>query len=117
MPASCPARPRQLQLRDQRPFKRSAVRGLDAEIVHENVDYREHRERHHGKARVIVGFIENLFGIQFMTVYFINYFPTDIRVPWIASICAISFVLACIASVYPANIASKVEPAEALKYE
>ena len=65
----------------------------------------------------IVGFIENLFGIQFMTVYFINYFPTDIRVPWIASICAISFVLACIASVYPANIASKVEPAEALKYE
>ena len=65
----------------------------------------------------IVGFIENLFGIQFMTVYFINYFPIDIRVPWISSICAISFVLACIASVYPANIASKVEPAEALKYE
>ena len=65
----------------------------------------------------IVGFIESLFGIQFMTVYFIDYFPIDIRGNWIFSICVISFFLASIASVYPAKIASKVEPAEALKYE
>jgi len=65
----------------------------------------------------IVNFVESLFGIQFMKVYFIDYFPIDIRESWIFSICIISFFLASIASVYPAKIASKVEPAEALKYE
>ena len=65
----------------------------------------------------IVSFIESLFGIHFMKVYFIDYFPIDIRRSWIFSICIISFFLASIASVYPAKIASKVEPAEALKYE
>ena len=65
----------------------------------------------------IVSFIENLFGVHFMKVYFIDYFPIDIRNSWIFSICIISFFLASIASVYPAKIASKVEPAEALKYE
>jgi len=65
----------------------------------------------------IVSFVESLFGIQFMKVYFIDYFPIDIRSSWIFSICVISLFLASIASVYPAKIASKVEPAEALKYE
>ncbi len=65
----------------------------------------------------IVNFIESLFGIQFMKVYFIDYFPVDIRGNWVFSICIISFFLASIASVYPAKIASKIEPAEALKYE
>ena len=65
----------------------------------------------------IVSFIESLFGIHFMKVYFIDYFPIDIRRSWILSICIISFFLASIASVYPAKLASKVEPAEALKYE
>jgi len=65
----------------------------------------------------IVSFVESLFGIQFMKVYFIDYFPIDIRGSWVFSICIISFFLASIASVYPAKIASKVEPAEALKYE
>ena len=65
----------------------------------------------------IVSFVESLFGIQFMKVYFIDYFPIDIRGNWVFSICIISFFLASIASVYPAKIASKIEPAEALKYE
>ena len=65
----------------------------------------------------IVSFVESLFGIQFMKVYFIDYFPIDIRRSWIFSICIISLFLASVASVYPAKIASKVEPAEALKYE
>ena len=65
----------------------------------------------------IVSFVESLFGVQFMKVYFIDYFPIDIRSSWIFSICVISLFLASIASVYPSKIASKVEPAEALKYE
>jgi len=65
----------------------------------------------------IVSFIEGLLGVQFMKVYFIDYFPVDIRTGWILSICAISFILTCIASVYPAKLASRLEPAEALKYE
>ena len=65
----------------------------------------------------IVSFIEGLLGVQFMKVYFIDYFPVDIRTGWVLSICTISFILTCIASVYPAKLASRLEPAEALKYE
>tara|TARA_Y100001970_G_scaffold259591_1_gene340748 strand:+ start:1936 stop:3180 length:1245 start_codon:yes stop_codon:yes gene_type:complete len=65
----------------------------------------------------IVNLVESFLGVQFMKVYFIDYFPIDIRTGWILSVCAISFLLACVASVYPAKLAGKVEPAEALKYE
>ena len=65
----------------------------------------------------IVSFVESLFGVQFMKVYFIDYFPIDIRFYWILSICIISLFLTIVSSIYPAKLASKVEPAEALKYE
>ena len=65
----------------------------------------------------IIDFLESLFGINFLEVYFINYFPVDIRPIWVGSICFTSIVLTLIASFYPARLASKILPAEVLRYE
>ncbi len=65
----------------------------------------------------IIGFIENLFNVQFLQVYFINYFPIDIRFEWITTICLVSFVCCLLFTIYPSKLASKVDPVEVLKYE
>ena len=65
----------------------------------------------------IVNFLENLLGINFLEVYFINYFPVDIRPNWVVFICFTSILLTLVASFYPARLASKILPAEVLRYE
>ena len=65
----------------------------------------------------IMNFIENLFNVQFLQVYFINYFPVDIRLDWISTICLITFILCLIFTIYPSRLASKLNPVEVLKYE
>ena len=65
----------------------------------------------------IIAFIENLLGMRFLEVYFINYFPVDLRVNWILAICLISILLTILASLYPSRLASKINPAEVLRYE
>ena len=68
---------------------------------------------------VIVPFIEHLFGVQFLPkdIYFISELPSDPRVNDIATIGVISFILASVATLYPSWHASRVNPAEALRYE
>tara|TARA_B100001079_G_scaffold180463_1_gene155180 strand:+ start:402 stop:1646 length:1245 start_codon:yes stop_codon:yes gene_type:complete len=65
----------------------------------------------------IMTFIETLFNVQFLQVYFINYFPVDIRLDWISTICLITFILCLIFTIYPSRLASKLNPVEVLKYE
>jgi len=65
----------------------------------------------------IIGFIENLFNVQFLQVYFINYFPIDIRFEWVSTICLVSFICCLLFTIYPSKLASKVDPVEVLKYE
>jgi lipoprotein-releasing system permease protein len=67
----------------------------------------------------IVGFIEALFGVRFIDggVYFLNYLPSDPRLSDILTITAISLALAFVATIYPSWRASRVNPAEALRYE
>ena len=65
----------------------------------------------------IVNFLENLLDINFLEVYFINYFPVDIRPNWVVFICFTSILLTLVASFYPARLASKILPAEVLRYE
>ena len=65
----------------------------------------------------IIAFIEDLLGMKFLEVYFINYFPVDLRVNWILAICLISIFLTVLASLYPSRLASKINPAEVLRYE
>ncbi|HIO04927.1 MAG TPA: FtsX-like permease family protein, partial [Gammaproteobacteria bacterium] len=65
----------------------------------------------------IVSFLESLLGIKFLEVYFINYFPVDFRLSWIAVICLTSLSLTVLASFYPSRLASKINPAEVLRHE
>ena len=65
----------------------------------------------------IINFIENLLEIRFLEVYFINYFPTDFRLSWIITICLTSLFLTVVSSFYPSRLASKINPAEVLRYE
>ena len=68
---------------------------------------------------VIIPFIEHLFGVQFLSkeIYLINTVPSDLRWPDVAGIAGVSVVLAFIATLYPSFAASRVKPAEALRYE
>jgi lipoprotein-releasing system permease protein len=68
---------------------------------------------------VIVPFIEHLLGVQFLSrdIYYITTVPSDMRWPDVATIGVISVLLAFLATVYPSRWASRVKPAEALRYE
>jgi lipoprotein-releasing system permease protein len=66
---------------------------------------------------LIINFLESLTGVSFLQVYFIDYFPIDIRFEWISTICIITFLFCLIFTIYPARLASKIDPVEVLKHE
>ncbi|MEK7791975.1 MAG: lipoprotein-releasing ABC transporter permease subunit [Pseudomonadota bacterium] len=67
----------------------------------------------------VVSFIEWLFNVQFLSreVYYISAIPTDPQMADITTVAMASFVLTLLATIYPSYRASKVNPAEALRYE
>ncbi|WP_139826148.1 lipoprotein-releasing ABC transporter permease subunit [Derxia lacustris] len=67
----------------------------------------------------VVPFIERLLGVQFLPkdVYFISSLPSDPQASDILTIGCVSIVLSLVATLYPSWSASRVEPAEALRYE
>jgi lipoprotein-releasing system permease protein len=68
---------------------------------------------------IVVPFIERLLGTQFLSkeIYYINQLPSDLQWNDVTGVTLISFVLALLATVYPSWRASRVNPAEALRYE
>jgi lipoprotein-releasing system permease protein len=68
---------------------------------------------------VIVPFLEHLFHASFLPrdIYLINRMPSDPQQGDIVPIALISLVLAFVATIYPSWRASRVNPAEALRYE
>ncbi|QJE02575.1 lipoprotein-releasing ABC transporter permease subunit [Massilia forsythiae] len=68
---------------------------------------------------VIVPFIEHLLGVQFLSkdIYLISEMPSDLRWPDVFKIGGVSVLLAFVATIYPSFAASRVKPAEALRYE
>ena len=65
----------------------------------------------------IINFLEILLNTQFLKVYFIDYFPIDIRFEWVLAICSITFISCILFTIYPARLASKVDPVEILNNE
>jgi len=67
----------------------------------------------------IVGFFESVFGIKFLAadVYFISDLPSELQYGDVARIALIALVLALVSTLYPAWVASKTAPAEALRYD
>ncbi len=68
---------------------------------------------------VVVPFLEHLFGIQFLSkdVYYISELPSELQAPDVVLTALVSFALTVVATIYPSYRASKVNPAEALRYE
>jgi lipoprotein-releasing system permease protein len=68
---------------------------------------------------VLVPALERLLNVSFLpaSIYVISRMPSDPQSADIAPIVAISLVLAFIATIYPSWRASRVNPAEALRYE
>ena len=67
----------------------------------------------------VVPFIEGLFGFKFFAkdIYLISDVPSEVQRPDIVLIALFSFVVCLLATIYPSWRASKVKPAEALRYE
>lgn len=63
--------------------------------------------------------LESFLGVQFLKsdVYPLTYLPTEVRVADLVSVSITAIVLSVLATLYPAWKASKVLPAEALRYE
>ena len=67
----------------------------------------------------IVGFVESVFGIKFLAadVYFISDLPSELRASDVFRISSIALALALLSTLYPAWMAARTAPAEALRYE
>ena len=67
----------------------------------------------------IVQAIEGIWDVEFLSAdtYFISYLPSQLLVEDILLVCAATFSLSILASIYPSLRAARVEPAEVLRYE
>jgi lipoprotein-releasing system permease protein len=67
----------------------------------------------------IVPFIEHLFNVQFLAkdIYYISELPSHLLWGDVLTIVILSFFLSLIATLYPSWKASKMNPAEALRYD
>ncbi|MEX2320115.1 MAG: FtsX-like permease family protein, partial [Saccharospirillum sp.] len=67
----------------------------------------------------IIAWFEQLLNIQFLNaeVYFISYIPSELKWSDVRLIAASTFVISVLATLYPAWRASRISPAEALRYE
>ena len=67
----------------------------------------------------IIPYFERLFDVKFLSpdIYLISTLPSDLRLADVLSIALVSVVLAFLATLYPSFAASRVKPAEALRYE
>lgn len=67
----------------------------------------------------IIPFIEGLFHVQFLAkdVYYISDLPSELVWSDVTTIIMMSFILSLLATLYPSWRASKINPAEALRYE
>jgi len=67
----------------------------------------------------VIGFLESVFGIKFLAadVYFISDLPSDLHYHDVVLVAVIALVLALISTIYPAWVAARTAPAEALRYD
>ena len=68
---------------------------------------------------VIVRRIEELFEVNFLdpNIYYISELPSDPQLQDILTIGITAFAITLLATLYPAWRASRIQPAEALRYE
>lgn len=66
-----------------------------------------------------VAWLEGVLNIQFLSaeIYPVNYLPSQLQAVDILLVGAMSFLLCLLATLYPSQVASRVRPAEALRFE
>ncbi|MDY7024883.1 MAG: lipoprotein-releasing ABC transporter permease subunit [Pseudomonadota bacterium] len=65
----------------------------------------------------IVAWYESLTRSHLFNAYFVNFLPSELRWHDVIVVAGIALVISLIATIYPSYIASKIQPAEALRYE
>lgn len=67
----------------------------------------------------IVNFIQQIFHVQFIkaSVFFVDYLPSLLQWRDVINVSLIALVLSLLATIYPAIVAFRTQPAEALRYE
>ena len=67
----------------------------------------------------VTAFIETTFGVKLFdpSVYFISELPSDLQWPDVAAVVLASLLLSLLATLYPAWRATRIAPAEVLRYE
>jgi lipoprotein-releasing system permease protein len=67
----------------------------------------------------VVPALEHVLGFKFLAkdVYYISELPSDVQARDVLTIGAVSLLLSFVATLYPSWRASRVNPAEALRYE
>ncbi|MCF6775952.1 lipoprotein-releasing ABC transporter permease subunit [Thiotrichales bacterium 19X7-9] len=67
----------------------------------------------------IVNWIQQVFHVQFLSanVYYIDFLPSKLELWDIIHVSIVAFILSVLATLYPAWRASRIQPAEALRYE
>ena len=67
----------------------------------------------------VIGFFESAFGIKFLAadVYFISDLPAELQSGDVVRIAIIALILALLSTLYPAWMAARTSPAEALRYD
>lgn len=70
-------------------------------------------------ATAIVNCLQDLFHAKWLSssVYFVDYLPSRLSIKDVSEVCGMALFLSFIATIYPAWQASRVQPAEALRYE
>lgn len=67
----------------------------------------------------IVNFIQKIFHVQFIkaSVFFVDYLPSLLQWKDVLNVSWIALLLSLLATIYPAIVAFRTQPAEALRYE
>jgi lipoprotein-releasing system permease protein len=67
----------------------------------------------------IVASLEATLGIKFLAadVYFISDLPSELRIADVTRVSLIALLLALVSTIYPAWVAARTAPAEALRYD
>lgn len=65
----------------------------------------------------LLGWINQAFGLHLFDAYFVNYLPSYVKLADVLLITSASFLLSFLMTIYPALRASKIQPAQTLRYE
>ncbi|MCK6434094.1 MAG: lipoprotein-releasing system transmembrane subunit LolC, partial [Aquabacterium sp.] len=107
----------QLKLRDAQ-LARGVAQELAAELP-QALRERDWTRTHRNCFDVIVPAIERALGVSFLpgSIYLISRMPSDPQMGDVVPIATVSLALAFLATLYPSWRASRVNPAQALRYE